>query len=198
MSPKYGTGQSKYCYPDTDFLINKLNLKNEELLTEAELLFTTQRLLELQATPVLGSYDLDHLKKIHYYIFQDIYTFAGKTREEDVSKGNTLFAHWQYLDENANQIFKKLGTEGFLMSTDAERFSLRAAFYMSELNILHPFREGNGRTIREFIRCLANKSGYILNWNDINKDTLLQASIRSVYDIEPLAKCIRKTIENKI
>jgi len=63
---------------------------------------------------------------------------------------------------------------------------------MSELNILHPFREGNGRVIREFIRCLA----IVINWNVINKDTLLHASIRSVYDIEPLSSCIRKAIEN--
>lgn len=196
MSPKYGSGQSKYCYPNTDILINKLDLKNEELLIEAELLFTTQRLLELQQSPFLADFDLVQLKKIHYYIFQDIYPFAGRTREEDISKGTTLFAHWQYLDQNANQLFAKLKAEGFLGGTDVERFSQRVAFYMSELNILHPFREGNGRTIREFIRCLALENGYILNWNAVNKDALLQASIRSVYDIDPLSRCIRKTIEN--
>lgn len=196
MSPKYGSGQSKYCYPNTDTLINKLNLKNEELLAEAELLFTTQRLLELQASPILANYNLDHLLKIHYFVFQDIYPFAGKTREEDISKGNTLFAHWQYLDQNANQLFRKLIAEGFLIGTDIEHFSLRSAFYMSELNILHPFREGNGRVIREFIRCLAIESGYVLNWNVLNKDTLLHSSIRSVYDIEPLSSCIRKAIES--
>lgn len=196
MSPKYGSGHSKYCYPNTDTLINKLALKNEELLTEAELLYTTQRLLELQASPILDDYNLKHLMKIHYYLFQDIYPFAGKTREEDISKGNTLFAHWQYLDENASQLFRKLKAEGFLIGTNAERFSLRSAFYMSELNILHPFREGNGRVIREFIRCLAIESGYVLNWNVINKDNLLHASIRSVYDIEPLSSCIRKAIES--
>src|SRR5665648_188630 len=195
MSPKYGSGHSKYCYPDTDILINNLTLKNEELLSEAELLFTTQRLLELQASPISADYDMGHLIKIHYYLFQDIYPFAGKTREEDITKGNTLFAHWQYLDENASQLFKKLKAEGFLIGTDTERFSLRSAFYMSELNILHPFRDGNGRVIREFIRCLAIESSYILNWNVINKDTLLHASIRSVYDIEPLSSCIRKAIE---
>lgn len=171
-------------------------MKNEELLTEAELLFTTQRLLELQASPILADYNLGHLMKIHYYIFQDIYPFAGKTRDEDISKGNTFFAHWQYLDQNADLLFRKLKAEGFLIGTDVERFSQRSAFYMSELNILHPFREGNGRVIREFIRCLAIESGYILNWNVINKDTLLHASIRSVYDIEPLSSCIRKAIEN--
>ncbi|WP_158291345.1 Fic family protein [Desulfosporosinus sp. Sb-LF] len=171
-------------------------MKNEALLSEAELLFTTQRLLELQASPILADYNLEHLIQIHYYIFQDIYPFAGKTREEDISKDNTLFAHWQYLDQNANQLFRKLKEEGFLIGTNVERFSLRSAFYMSELNILHPFREGNGRVIREYIRCLAIESDYVINWNVINKDTLLRASIMSVYDIEPLSSCIRKTIEN--
>lgn len=196
MSLKYGSSQSKYCYPDTDILINKLDIQNEELLKEAELLYTTQRLLELEASPVLGSFDMRHLKKIHHHIFQDIYPFAGKTRDEDISKGNTLFAHWQYIDENGIQIFNKLKTENFLVDLSTQHFSMKAAYYMSELNVLHPFREGNGRAIREIIRSLAVNCDYVLNWNVVDKDLLLQASIKSVYDITTLSDCIKKAIES--
>jgi len=66
---------------------------------------------------------------------------------------------------------------------------------MSELNIIHPFREGNGRAIREFIRCLALKSGFILNWNAVTNSEILDASISSVNDISHLIKVIRRCIE---
>ena len=90
-SSKYGPDDSKYCYPNTDVLINKLDIKDKELLEEADALYSAQRLLELQAEPIKGDFDLQHLKEIHYYIFQDLYDFAGKIREEDIIKGQYSF-----------------------------------------------------------------------------------------------------------
>lgn len=69
---------------------------------------------------------------------------------------------------------------------------------MAELNIIHPFREGNGRATREFMRCLGVKSGFIINWHAIDKEILLQASILSVNDSSELAKCIQACIENNL
>ena len=191
---KYGSSNSKYCYQGTDILINKLDIRTDDLLKEAESLFTAQRLLELSATPFQGSFDLKHLQQIHYYMFQDLYDFAGKIREEDISKGNTLFAKFQYIAQNTEMLFNELKSEKLLKETSVDEFSKRSAYYMSELNIIHPFREGNGRTIREFIRCLALSCGYILNWNSVDKDNLLDASIKSVNNYEHLARCIRKSI----
>lgn len=68
---------------------------------------------------------------------------------------------------------------------------------MAELNFIHPFREGNGRALREFIRCLGIKCGYIINWDAIDKDVLLSASILSVKDSAELANCIRACIEKE-
>ncbi len=195
-SSKYGSYDSKYCYPSTDVLINKLDIKDKELLEEADSLYSAQRLLELQAEPVSGNFDLKHLKEIHYYIFQDLYEFAGEIREEDITKGNTHFAKSQYIVPNAVKLFKELENENFLAETSIKQFVKRASYYMAELNILHPFRDGNGRSIREFIRCLALHCGYKLNWKSINKDELFNASIRSVLDTKPLAKCIKKAIDS--
>ncbi|MCF8001545.1 MAG: Fic family protein [Halanaerobiales bacterium] len=195
---KYGSDNSKYCYPGTNILINKLDIKDEELLRKANSLYSAQRLLELQAEPLSGNYDLQHLKNIHHYIFQDLYEFAGKIREEDIIKGNTLFAKSEFIESKANQLFKELKKENYLKGTkNITQFAQRISYYMAELNIIHPFRDGNGRTIREFIRCLALNSSYILNWNSINKDELLNASIKSVININPLYKCIEKAIEKK-
>ncbi|KXS47393.1 MAG: cell filamentation protein [Halanaerobium sp. T82-1] len=67
---------------------------------------------------------------------------------------------------------------------------------MAELNIIHPFREGNGRTIREFIKILALKNGYQIKWNSINQKTLFKASVESVLNLDPLIKCIKGAIKS--
>lgn len=191
---RYGSFKSKYYYKNTDVLINKLGIKDNLLLQEADVALSYQRLLELQLTPLLGNFDSQHLMDIHKYIFGDIYYFAGVFRDEDISKGDTLFAKSVYLTDNAKILFNDLGKENFLFELDQQKLCDRIAYYMSELNILHPFREGNGRAIREFIRCLVLNCGYEINWHRVPPKELLNASIKSVYDIEPLARCIQKAI----
>lgn len=197
ISVKYGSTNSKYCYPGTDILINKLEIYNENLLKEAETLYSAQRLLELSVEPLQGTFDLNHLKQIHYYIFQDIYLFAGILREENISKGDTLFAQSQYIESSSADLFSKLSSEGLLVGCDVSKFSDRAAFYMAEINAIHPFREGNGRAIREYIRILALHCGYTLNWDSVNKDEILEASIESIKDYQHLANCIIRSITKR-
>lgn len=79
---------SKYCYPNSNVLKNKLNITDDKVLFEAEKELTTIRLKELQSNPIRGKYDFSHLKAIHKYIFQDIYTWAGKERTVEIGKGN--------------------------------------------------------------------------------------------------------------
>ncbi|SDL00240.1 Fic/DOC family protein [Halanaerobium congolense] len=196
FSTKDGSGNSKYCYPNSDVLINKQNIRDYNLLEEADSRYTTQRLLELQTNPIEGNFDLDHVKNIHYYIFQDLYYFAGKLREEDIIKGNTHFAKYQYIETSAIKLFEELKEENYLIGTSFNQFSEKASYYMAELNIIHPFREGNGRTIREFIRILALKNGYQIKWNSINQKTLFKASVESVLNLDPLIKCIKGAIKS--
>ena len=196
FSTKYGSGNSKYCYPNSDVLINKLNIRDYNLLEEADSRYSTQRMLELQTNPIEGNFDLDHVKNIHYYIFQDLYYFAGKLREEDIIKGNTHFAKYQYIETSAIKLFEELKEENYLIGTSFNQFSEKASYYMAELNIIHPFREGNGRTIREFIKILALKNGYQIKWNSINQKTLFKASVESVLNLDPLIKCIKGAIKS--
>lgn len=70
----------KYCYPNSDVLINKLNVKIQNKLNIVEMEYSITRLNQLQSTPVKGEFDFEHLKRIHHYIFQDIYEWAGKER----------------------------------------------------------------------------------------------------------------------
>ena len=83
--------------------------------------------------------------------------------------------------EAAGLIFAKLAEENYLQGLDAAEFSTRAAYYLGEINALHPFREGNGRTQREFITQLAYNNGYLIDWTNIREDDMIQASIESFH-----------------
>ena len=96
------------------------------------------------------------------------------------------------------RLLKKLQQDKYLKDLDVAEFSRRVAFYLSEINMIHPFREGNGRTIREFIRRLAKMNGFLIDWSLIDNETLLKATIMAVdKDINVLAECIFHAIENK-
>jgi cell filamentation protein len=85
-----------------------------------------------------------------------------------------------------------------LKGLNAKEFSKRTAYYLAEINMIHPFREGNGRSIREYIRQLALNCGYVINWSLVEKETLLNATIAAVdKNYEPLSNCIFEVIENK-
>ena len=83
-----------------------------------------------------------------------------------------------------------LKEENYLSGLSKEDLTKRLAYYMAELNVLHPFREGNGRTIREFIRQLAFKNNYVLDLQNTESKNMLDACIKSVYDTEKLEEII--------
>lgn len=167
-----------YCYPDSEVLINKLNIHDFERLCEAERRFTMLRLNDLLERPISGKFDLRHLQDIHYYIFQDIYTWAGKIRTVDIAK-NHMFCKVQFIHSQAQEIFDSLKKDRFLAGLSRDEFVKKSAYYFSEINALHPFREGNGRTQREFIRELARQQGYVLHFARIGEKEMLEASRES-------------------
>lgn len=188
--------QSNYCYPGTDVLKNTMNYHDTEQLKKFETIMTAVRIAELQKNPIVGNFDLKHLQQIHKYIFQDVYPFAGKLREENIAKGSFQFAHATFLKDQASELFKQLKEENHLKGLKIEEFSNRSAHYLAEVNVLHPFREGNGRTQREFIRCLALSNGYSLDWKLQRKEDVFNASVKSVLDPTDLSKIIKNTITN--
>ena len=96
----------KYCYPDSEVLKNKLNIRDKDELFEAEKKLTFARLQKLQSEPIKGKFDFAHLKAIHKYIFQDLYDWAGEERTVDIGKGN-LFCTVPYIQEYAKSVFNK-------------------------------------------------------------------------------------------
>lgn len=95
---------TKYCYPDSDVLVNKLDIRDPNKLQIFERKLIMLRLLELIDKPIEGKFDLKHLQAIHAYIFQDVYDWEGKIRTVDIAKGNT-FCNVRFISSQADVIF---------------------------------------------------------------------------------------------
>ena len=173
----YTTTQSIYCYPGTNVLKNKLNIKDNKLLKTAEEEITLIKQMELLKNPIKGNFSKSHLMNIHRFIFEDIYPFAGKIRREQISKADTMFYPPDLIDRELDKVFDKIKEKNMLKESDEEKVFDNLVYVMAELNIIHPFREGNGRSVREFIRLMAKRVGCDLNWGNIDKEKLLEASM---------------------
>lgn len=191
---RYGSGSSRYCYAGTDVFINHYDIKSDKQLQAMETILSTQRLSELQEKPVKGDFDLRHLQLIHACLFGDLYPFAGEIRTENITKDGFSFAQARFIKEASGSLFEQLMQEDW-EQMDQTVLPLKLAYYMSEINVLHPFREGNGRSLREFIRCISLEAGYHLDWSAVPHEKVLQASIESVHDVRKLEEVIEASIK---
>jgi len=165
----------KYCYPNSLVLKNKLNIINEYDLNIAEREITSMRAIEIEKEPLKGNLDFKHLKKIHYNFFKEIYDWAGQVRNVNISKGS-VFCYYQNIEVYAEDVFDKLKKENYLINTNKDDIYDRFSFYISEINALHPFREGNGRSQRVFMSYLAKVAGYELNFEEISCKKMIELS----------------------
>ncbi|MFN5445769.1 MAG: Fic/DOC family protein, partial [bacterium] len=185
-----------YCYPGTDVLRNKADIFNAEELDAYEGELSTLRSIQILENPVEGKFDLSHLQLIHYALFQDIYDWAGKLRTVDISRGQSRFANVRFIESSARTLFSKLARENWLRKLDVDSLSERLAHYLSEINALHPFREGNGRVQRIFIFQLTQMAGYQLNYSDLAQKQIYAAMEMAFHgDESTLAKLIRERLE---
>jgi cell filamentation protein len=182
-----------YTYPGADVLRNIPDIHDSQRLAAFEANATTARLAELDAAPLKGRFDVAHLKAIHKSIFQDVYSWAGEFRTVNVSKGGSLFGAAAFVETALAAILLKLPAERYLKEADLTSFARRAGFYLGEINAVHPFREGNGRAQREFIRELGIEAGFIIDWSRINRQQMLAASRESFStgDSSALAALVR-------
>lgn len=186
----YESHNSVYCYENTNVLVNKLNIKNAEALANYETSIVALKLMALDKKGITGNFDINHFVSIHKFLFDEIYPFAGLFRTENIAKDYFQFAEWQYIESELQRLLNELKNENYLNGLSKEDFSKRLAYYWAEINVLHPFREGNGRTTREFLRQLSLKNNYILNFQNADAKELLDASIRSIIDTTNLEKLL--------
>jgi cell filamentation protein len=173
-----GEWDVKYCYPNSHVLRNKLSVTDADVLCVAEREIIAVRILEAERSPVRGQFGFKHLCNIHRFIFKDIFDWAGKLRTVDIAKGNS-FCNVGVLDIYGAELFNKLESEHYLLTTPKEMIANRLAYYLSELNALHPFRDGNGRVQRLFIEYLALIAGYRIDFSDVTAAEMIEASARA-------------------
>lgn len=190
----YEARNSAYCYKGTNVLINLLNIRDNKTLQRAESRIVATKLFELRKNEMIGNFDEEHFIKIHKFLFEDIYPFAGKFRTENIAKGYFSFAEWEYIDTELRKLLEKLHKSNLLRNDTRAELVKDLAYYLAELNVLHPFREGNGRTIREFIRELAYKNGYLLDLQKVEPIEVYDAFLKSVIDTTDLENVIDKCL----
>lgn len=191
----YEVRNSVYCYDGTNTLVNKLNIKDASKLKDYETSMVALKLMALNKKGITGNFDVEHFVSIHRFLFEDIYNFAGLFRNENIAKDYFQFAEWEFIEDELKRLLKELKNENYLAGLSKKDFTKRLAYYWAELNVLHPFREGNGRTTREFLRQLALKNGYILNFQNVDSKKLLDASIKSIVNTTDLEKYLYECLE---
>jgi cell filamentation protein len=184
----YEAFDNPYCYPGTSVLKNRLDLRTQTELQEFEAMITAQRSDE--PLPA-GRLDYDHYLAIHHHLFQDVYDWAGQIRTVRMSKQNNVFCYPEYIEPQMQRLFDDLASDNHLCNLDSESFAKRAAHFLTELNAIHPFREGNGRTQTVFLSSLANHAGHPADFDRLHPPEMLAAMIASFAgDEQPLADLI--------
>lgn len=171
--------KSYYCYPGSDVLKNLLNITDFNNLIDVERALVMYRTSELISNPIKGNFDFDYLKNIHKYLFQDIYEWAGTARRCNIAK-ESLFCLCEYIENYAKNIFDELKEEKYYLDLLEEEKINRLVNLFADINALHPFREGNGRTQRIFIENLARINGIDLDLTGVSKDDMISASYDSI------------------
>jgi cell filamentation protein len=173
---------SAYCYPNSAVLRNKLGIRDAKRLQIFETEITVQRLMEGVPTVDLTP---EGYRKIHNHIFQDVYDWAGQYRTVNLAKGKSTFCRAEYISPQIDKRFGAIIADRDI-KTSAAKFAERTAEHLSELNAIHPFREGNGRTLRAFLEQLGEWAGFPVTSERIGPGAWIGASERGFLTADTL------------
>jgi cell filamentation protein len=165
-----------YCYGGTTVLKNIPDIRDQIALDEYEAAMTAQRADE----PLpLGRLSVAHFRAIHHHLFQDVYTWAGRFRTVRLGKGGSAFCYPENIAREMRDLFRSLRDKRHLKGLKRDIFAVEAATFLSTLNAIHPFREGNGRTQTTFLAFVADRAGHPLNLNRLEPEAFLAAMVAS-------------------
>jgi cell filamentation protein len=143
-----------------------------------------------------GSFDLTHLRAIHRHLFQDVYDWAGELRTVEISKGCQQFQFRQYIQTGMADVHRRLERQRFLRGLPPADFAEQAAVIMGDINYIHPFREGNGRTQLQYLKQLTAEAGHRLDLTGIAGERWVAASTSShAADYRPMAEVIAGALQ---
>jgi cell filamentation protein len=185
----YDAFEDPYCYPGTTVLKNLLNIQDQDTLEAYEVEISTLRAEEPLPE---GSFDANHYRGVHHHLFQDVYDWAGQYRTVRTSKGGNAFCYPEHISAQMDALFHGLHNGEVFVGRSVDVFLREIARFLGELNAIHPFREGNGRSQMAFIGLLGATFGYPFAFERLNHVTFLPAMIGSYFgDREPLVVELR-------
>ena len=188
----YRVTPDPYCYPGSTVLKNIPDLREQALLDEYE-----KRAYRVRAEQPLphGTLSVRHYCAIHRHLFQDVYRWAGRLRTVRIAKGASMFCYPEHIAAQMADLFSDLKRQRHLRNLDADTFAASLASFLSTLNAIHPFREGNGRTQMAFALLLAERAGHQLELDDLDPAAFLQSMITAFGGNDtPLIRQIRALI----
>jgi cell filamentation protein len=172
----YDAIDDPYTYENSTVLINKLDLREQAELDAFEAEISNARADEPLPE---GNLDFTHYKAVHHHLFQDVYEWAGMARTVRMSKGGNSFCFPEYIEIQATKLFGELQENDFLQGLDGPAFADKAAHFLAELNAIHAFREGNGRSQLTFFILLADYAGHLIDLVKLDPREMLDAMIAS-------------------
>lgn len=179
-------------------LSNKLDIDDPEKLQNTEYDLVAKNISKAIQDKLPEKFDYIFLLELHQQLFGEIYDFAGKPRTVNISKPDSPvpFCYCDFIESEANRIFSELKRLNYLANLEKPEFIEQLTWLSSELNALHPFREGNGRTIRLFLSLLAKNDGYFIDFSLASHDAIIYAD-RCAFagDLTPLRDLYRQIIE---
>lgn len=170
---------SANCYEGTTCLINKFDVRNEEQLMILETTITHAKTTLLESQPAKPPLDFDYYKSIHRFLFEDLYDWAGELRTVDISKKGTAFCPADQLETLCCACYDRLEKMNYFNGLSKSKFIDELVDFYCTTNLLHPFREGNGRTQRIFIAKLIEYNGYHFDFSNIDPTDLMTATIQA-------------------
>lgn len=183
MSDSYKYIDPDYTYtdPKTGVLRNLADITDEDILRFAESGAVTKRVQELYDNPIKIK-DTTSLFAVHQHLFQDIYVWAGKKRIVEISKNGKQFFPTSHFDNAFRYVDTLISEYKKVRKTDKQALARKLAEILDNVNYLHPFREGNGRTQREFLRLLALEKGLSLNLNPPDSTEVYERYMQGTID----------------
>jgi cell filamentation protein len=173
---RYGKFDDPYCYENSLVLKNMPALRTEEALEAFEVPMVALRSGEPLPE---GLFDPHHYRALHHHLFQDVYDWAGEYRTIRIAKNDAMFCYPEYIPEQMEALFEQWHRASFSQSSDPKNFVAAAASFLADLNAIHPFREGNGRTQLTFLFLFRCRAGHALDMTRIRPQEMLAAMIAS-------------------
>ena len=172
----YDATDDPYTYKDSTVLVDKLDLRDQAELDDFEAEITNARAGEPLPE---GNLDFAHFCAVHHHLFQDVFDWAGIPRTVRISKQGSAFCFPEHIEAQAAKLFSDLEAQKYFDNLPVNEFAEKAAHFLAELNAIHAFREGNGRTQLTFFALLADRAGQPLDLEKLDPDLMLNAMIAS-------------------